>query len=45
MKKALYDRLVAHVNRKNWWHVSPVDPDAYKKRGKFGSEQEFVETQ
>jgi hypothetical protein len=35
MKKALYDRLVAHVNRKQWWHVPPVDPDAYKKRGKF----------
>ncbi len=30
-----YERLVAHVNRKQWWHVPPVDPDAYKKRGKF----------
>ena len=37
MKKALYDKLVARVNRKNWWHVPPVDPDAYKKRGKFFS--------
>jgi hypothetical protein len=35
MKKALYHRLVSHVNRKNWWHVPPVDSDAYKKRGKF----------
>jgi hypothetical protein len=35
MNKALYERLVAHVNRKQWWHVPPVDPDAYKKRGKF----------
>jgi hypothetical protein len=35
MKKALYHRLIAHVNRKQWWHVPPVDPDAYKKRGKF----------
>lgn len=35
MKKAFYERLVAHVNRKNWWHVPPVDPDAYKKKGKF----------
>jgi hypothetical protein len=35
MKKALYNRLVSHVNRKNWWHVPPVDSDAYKKRGKF----------
>jgi hypothetical protein len=37
MKKALYDKLVSHVNRKNWWHVPPVGPDAYKKRGKFFS--------
>jgi len=37
LKKALYDRLVAHVNRKNWWHVPPVDPAAYRKRGKFYS--------
>ncbi len=37
MKKALYDRLIAYVNRKQWWHVPPVDPDAYKKRGKFFS--------
>jgi hypothetical protein len=35
MTKALYERLVAHVNRKSWWHVPPVDPDAYRKRGKF----------
>jgi hypothetical protein len=37
MRKEFYDKLVAHVNRKNWWHVPPVDPDAYKKRGKFYS--------
>ncbi len=24
-----------HVNRKQWWHVPPVDPDAYRKRGRF----------
>lgn len=35
MKKALYDRLVKHVNRKDWWHVPPRDPSAYEKRGKF----------
>jgi hypothetical protein len=28
-------KLVAYINRKYWWHVTPVDPDAYKKRGKF----------
>ena len=29
------EKLVAHVNRKNWWHVPPVDRNAYIKRGKF----------
>lgn len=29
------EKLVAHVNRKNWWHVPPVDPKAYVMRGKF----------
>lgn len=28
-------KIVAHVNRKNWWHVPPHDPMAYSKRGKF----------
>ena len=37
MKNKFYLKLVAHVNRKNWWHVPPVAPDAYKKRGKFFS--------
>lgn len=27
--------IVAHVNRKAWWHVPPHDPMAYSKRGKF----------
>jgi hypothetical protein len=35
MNKALHKRLIAHVNRKNWWHVPPHDPAAYEKRGKF----------
>lgn len=30
-----YDKLIAHVNRKDWWHVPPRDPHAYTKRGKF----------
>ena len=28
-------KLVAHINRKAWWHVPPRDPSAYSKRGKF----------
>jgi hypothetical protein len=27
--------LIKHVNRKHWWHVTPADPKAYQKRGKF----------
>jgi hypothetical protein len=29
------ERLIAHINRKLWWHVPPQDPAAYPKRGKF----------
>lgn len=28
-------KLIAHVNRKAWWHVPPRDLFAYRKRGKF----------
>jgi hypothetical protein len=30
-------KLIRHVNRKDWWHVTPTDPRAYEKRGKFFS--------
>lgn len=30
-----HDKLILHVNRKLWWHVSPQDPGAYSLRGKF----------
>ena len=29
------ERLIQRVNRKDWWHVPPVDPFSYSKRGKF----------
>ena len=29
--------LIRHINRKSWWHVQPLDPNAYYKRGKFYS--------
>jgi hypothetical protein len=32
---AQYEKLTAFVNRKNWWHVPPIDPNAYRKRGRF----------
>jgi hypothetical protein len=35
MMKLFYDKLVAHINRKDWWHVPPQDQTAYRKRGKF----------
>ena len=28
-------KIIAHVNRKNWWHVPPQEATAYSKRGKF----------
>ena len=31
----LIEKLVRHINRKDWWHVPPPDPQAYLKRGKF----------
>ncbi len=30
-----YQKLIAHLNRKDWWHVPPQDPTAYHKRGRF----------
>ena len=35
IRSKYFARLVAHVNRKGWWHVPPRDPGAYRKRGKF----------
>jgi hypothetical protein len=35
MKRVLIAKLIAHINRKEWWHVPPQDPTAYSKRGKF----------
>jgi hypothetical protein len=32
---SVIQRIVAHVNRKEWWHVPPYDPMAYGKRGQF----------
>ena len=29
------ERLIQRINRKDWWHVTPVDSTAYAKRGKF----------
>ena len=29
------DKLLARINRKDWWHVPPADLKAYQKRGKF----------
>lgn len=31
------EALIKRINRKSWWHVQPLDPDAYNKRGKFYS--------
>ena len=33
--RAYQEKIIAHVNRKDWWHVPPRDTDAYNKRGIF----------
>jgi len=35
VKQEYADKLIARINRKDWWHVTPVDPGSYSKRGKF----------
>lgn len=40
----IYQKLIAHINRKNWWHVPPQDPTAYRKRGRFLASS-FVEAE
>ena len=27
--------LIKKINNADWWHVTPSDPEAYEKRGKF----------
>ena len=35
IESQVLEKLIAFINRKQWWHVLPRDPDAYRKRGKF----------
>ena len=35
MKINVKEALMDKINKSEWWHVTPGDPDAYKKRGKF----------
>ena len=35
LKGTHLQKLIRHINRKAWWHVPPLDPRAYEKRGKF----------
>ncbi len=35
MKKKYTQILINKINQSLWWHVTPQDPNAYKKRGKF----------
>ncbi|MFN8138955.1 MAG: hypothetical protein U0R49_04065 [Fimbriimonadales bacterium] len=30
-----FEKLMRRVHRKYWWHGTPDDPDAFKKRGQF----------
>ena len=35
MSEKIKNTLVEKINNSQWWHVTPQDSDAYKKRGKF----------
>jgi len=35
MNNTIKTILIEKINKSLWWHVTPQDPDAYKKRGKF----------
>lgn len=35
IKKASVQRMVSHNDKKDWWHVPPLNPLACSKRGKF----------
>lgn len=35
LRESHLQKLIRHINRKAWWHVPPLDPQAYRKRGKF----------
>jgi len=35
MESGPIEKLIARINRKDWWHVPPSDPRAYEKRGMF----------
>lgn len=35
MESGPKEKLIARINRKDWWHVPPSDPKAYEKRGMF----------
>lgn len=35
VKQEFIEKLIQRINRKDWWHVTPVDPKSYSRRGKF----------
>ncbi len=35
VKPEYMQKLLQRINRKDWWHVPPQDPQSYSKRGKF----------
>jgi hypothetical protein len=37
MKAEYKAKLINRINRKVWWHCTPIDPQSYGKRGKFFS--------
>jgi len=35
MKTDIKEIIIDKINKSEWWHVTPADPDAHSKRGKF----------
>jgi hypothetical protein len=35
MEEKFVEKMISRVNKKDWWHCPPSNPDAYRKRGKF----------
>ena len=35
MEEEFVQKMISHINKKDWWHCPPSDPGAYRKRGKF----------
>jgi hypothetical protein len=35
LKKEFVQKMISHINKKDWWHCPPINLSAYQRRGKF----------